>query len=270
MQHFKSAKRIVIKVGTSTLTYENGKTNIRRMAKLATVLSDLHNSGLEIVLVTSGAIGVGVGKLGLKKRPQDTPGRQAAATVGQCELMFIYDKLFGEFGQIIGQLLVTRSDIENGERRSNLFNTFEKLFEYGAIPIVNENDSVAVEEIVYGDNDSLSANVAKLVNADALIILTDIDGLFSGNPHEDEDAKLIPYVGEITDDILALAAPSSSKQGTGGMITKLQAAKLSTGAGIDTVVMNGADPADLYKLLDGRQTGTFFEGNSSAPVPEKP
>lgn len=262
MTNFKSAKRIVIKVGTSTLTYENGKTNIRRMARLATVLSDLHNSGLEIVLVTSGAIGVGVGKLGLKKRPQDTPGRQAAATVGQCELMFIYDKLFGEFGQIIGQLLVTRSDIENGERRDNLINTFEKLFEYGAIPIVNENDSVAVEEIVYGDNDSLSANVATLVRADALIILTDIDGLYSGNPHEDEEAKLIPYVDNITDEILALAAPSSSKQGTGGMITKLQAAKLATCAGINTVVMNGADPADIYKLLDGNQIGTFFKGLS--------
>lgn len=262
MTNFKSAKRIVIKVGTSTLTYENGKTNIRRMARLATVLSDLHNSGLEIVLVTSGAIGVGVGKLGLKKRPQDTPGRQAAATVGQCELMFIYDKLFCEFGQIIGQLLVTRSDIENGERRDNLINTFEKLFEYGAIPIVNENDSVAVEEIVYGDNDSLSANVATLVRADALIILTDIDGLYSGNPHEDEEAKLIPYVDNITDEILALAAPSSSKQGTGGMITKLQAAKLATCAGINTVVMNGADPADIYKLLDGNQIGTFFKGLS--------
>ncbi len=269
MSDFKAAKRIVIKVGTSTLTYENGKTNIRRMAKLAAVLSDLYNSGLEIVLVTSGAIGVGVGKLGLKVKPKDTPGRQAAATVGQCELMFIYDKLFGEYGRIIGQLLITRSDIENDERRDNLINTFEKLFEYDAIPIVNENDSVAVEEIVYGDNDSLSANVAKLVNADALIILTDIDGLFSGNPHEDGEAMFIPYVDEITDEILALAAPSSSEQGTGGMITKLHAAKLATCAGIDTVVMNGADPADIYKLLDGLQVGTFFKGQAPVPGAEK-
>jgi len=174
--------------------------------------------------------------------------------------MFMYDKLFGEYGQIVGQLLITRSDIENGERRTNLINSFEKLFEYGAIPIVNENDSVAVEEIVYGDNDSLSANVAKLVKADALIILTDIDGLYSANPHEDKDAKLIPVVEEITDEILALAAPSSSKQGTGGMITKLQAAKLATEAGIDTVVMNGSDPGEIYKLLDGEQVGTFFSG----------
>lgn len=212
MSSFKTAKRIVFKVGTSTLTYETGKINIRCMEKLAAVLSDLHNSGLEVVLVTSGAIGVGVGKLGLKERPKDTPGRQAAATVGQCELMFIYDKLFGEYGQIIGQLLITRSDIEHDERRTNLINSFEKLFEYGAIPIVNENDSVAVEEIVYGDNDSLSANVARLVKADALIILTDIDGFFSGDPQTDEHAKLIPYVDEITDELLALAEPSSSKR----------------------------------------------------------
>jgi glutamate 5-kinase len=264
MSNFESAKRIVVKVGTSTLTYDTGKTNIRRMARLATVLSDLHNSGLEIVLVTSGAIGVGAGKLGLKERPQDTPGRQAAATVGQCELMFIYDKLFGEYGQIIGQLLITRSDIENDERRINLINSFEKLFEYGAIPIVNENDSVAVEEIVYGDNDSLSANVARLVHADALIILSDIDGFFSGNPHENENAELIPYVEEITDELLALAAPSDSKQGTGGMITKLLAAKLATEAGIDTVVMNGEDPGDIYKLLDGLQIGTFFKGSEKS------
>lgn len=259
MSNLKDAKRIVFKVGTSTLTYETGKANIRRMSALAAVLSDLRNAGREVVLVTSGAISVGVGKLGLKKRPSDTPGRQAAATVGQCELMFMYDKLFGEYGNITGQLLITRSDIENGERRQNLVNTFEKLFEYGAIPIVNENDSVAVEEIVYGDNDSLSANVAKLVNADALIILSDIDGLFSGNPREDENAALITVVEDINEEILALAGPVGSRRGTGGMVTKLQAARLATQAGIDTVVMNGTDPSDIYKLLDGRQTGTFFK-----------
>ncbi len=259
MSNLKDAKRIVFKVGTSTLTYETGKANIRRMSALAAVLSDLRNAGREVVLVTSGAISVGVGKLGLKKRPSDMPSRQAAATVGQCELMFMYDKLFGEYGNITGQLLITRSDIENGERRQNLVNTFEKLFEYGAIPIVNENDSVAVEEIVYGDNDSLSANVAKLVNADALIILSDIDGLFSGNPREDEDATLITVVEDINEEILALAGPVGSRRGTGGMVTKLQAARLATQAGIDTVVMNGTDPSDIYKLLDGRQTGTFFK-----------
>lgn len=254
-----NVKRIVFKVGTSSLTYDTGKINLRRMSALARVLSDLKNSGKEVVLVTSGAIGVGVGKLGLSERPHDTPGRQAAATVGQCELMFIYDKFFSEFGNTIGQLLVTRDDFENEERRKNLHNSFMKLFEYGAIPIVNENDSVAVEEIVFGDNDSLSAHVAKLVEADALVILTDIDGLFSANPREDENASLICSVDKITDDILALAGGTGTSRGTGGMVTKLHAAQTATQAGIDTIVMNGSDPEDIYKLLDGRQTGTHFK-----------
>ena len=255
----KEINRIVVKVGTSTLTYDTGKINLRRMSKLAQVLSDLKNGGREIVLVTSGAIGVGVGKLGLKERPHDTPGRQAAATVGQCELMFLYDKFFGEFGNITGQLLVTRSDFENEERHRNLHNTFMKLFEYGAIPVVNENDSVAVEEIVFGDNDSLSAHVAKIVDADLLIILTDIDGLFSANPREDENAVLIHSVDRIDDDILALAGGTGTSRGTGGMVTKLHAAEIATEAGIDTVVMNGSDPEEIFKLLDGRQTGTLFK-----------
>lgn len=258
MVNRKEANRIVVKVGTSTLTYDTGKINIRRMSKLAQVLSDLKNGGKEVVLVTSGAIGVGVGKLGLKERPQDTPGRQAAATVGQCELMFLYDKFFSEYGNIIGQLLVTRSDFENDERHTNLHNSFMKLFEYGAIPVVNENDSVAVEEIVFGDNDSLSAHVAKIVDADLLVILTDIDGLFSANPREDENAVLIHNVDKIDAEILALAGGSGTSRGTGGMITKLHAAQIATEAGIDTVVMNGSDPEELYKLLDGRQTGTLF------------
>ncbi len=255
----KNVKRIVFKVGTSSLTYDTGKINLRRMSTLARVLSDLKNSGKEVVLVTSGAIGVGVGKLGLPERPHDTPGRQAAATVGQCELMFIYDKFFSEFGNTIGQLLVTRDDFENEERRGNLHNSFMKLFEYGAIPIVNENDSVAVEEIVFGDNDSLSAHVAKLVEADTLVILTDIDGLFSANPREDETASLICSVDRITDDILALAGGTGTSRGTGGMVTKLHAAQIATEAGIDTIVMSGSDPEDIYKLLDGRQIGTHFK-----------
>ncbi|MBE6820659.1 MAG: glutamate 5-kinase [Ruminococcaceae bacterium] len=258
MLNKKDIKRIVVKVGTSTLTYDTGKINLRRMSKLAQVLSDLKNAGIEIALVTSGAIGVGVGKLGLKERPQDTPGRQAAATVGQCELMFLYDKFFGEYGNITGQLLVTKDDFEDKERHRNLHNSFMKLFEYGAIPVINENDSVAVDEIVFGDNDSLSAHVAKIVDADTLIILTDIDGLFSANPREDENAVLIHCVDEITDDILALAGGSGTSRGTGGMITKLHAAQIATEAGIDTVVMNGSDPEEIYKLLDGRQIGTLF------------
>ena len=260
MENLKDAKRIVVKVGTSTLTYETGKTNIRRMKKLVEVLSDLKNSGMQIVLVTSGAIGVGVGKLGLAKKPQDTPGRQAAATVGQCELMFMYDKLFGEYGHTVGQLLITKSDVDSEERRKNLVNTFEKLFYYGAVPIVNENDSVAVDEIVYGDNDSLSAIVAKLVNADALIILTDIDGLYDDNPNENEDAKLISQVDEITDELIAVAGGHGSRFSTGGMVTKLHAAQIAMDAGIDTIVMNGAAPESIYKALDGKQIGTFFTG----------
>ena len=260
MAVLKDVKRLVVKVGTSTLTYDTGKTNIRRMHKLVSVLSDIVNSGIEVALVTSGAIGVGVGKLGLKERPSDISGRQAAATVGQCELMFMYDKLFGEYGHTVGQLLITKSDVDSEERRKNLVNTFEKLFYYGAVPIVNENDSVAVDEIVYGDNDSLSAIVAKLVNADALIILTDIDGLYDDNPNENEDAKLISQVDEITDQLIAVAGGHGSRFSTGGMVTKLHAAQIAMDAGIDTIVMNGAAPENIYKALDGKQIGTFFTG----------
>lgn len=260
MAVLKDVKRIVVKVGTSTLTYDTGKTNIRRMHKLVSVLSDIVNSGIEVALVTSGAIGVGVGKLGLKERPSDISGRQAAATVGQCELMFMYDKLFGEYGHTVGQLLITKSDVDSEERRKNLVNTFEKLFDYGAVPIVNENDSVAVDEIVYGDNDSLSAIVAKLVNADALIILTDIDGLYDDNPNENEDANLISQVDEITDELIAVAGGHGSRFSTGGMVTKLHAAQIAMDAGIDTIVMNGAAPESIYKALDGKQIGTFFTG----------
>lgn len=260
MAVLKDVKRLVVKVGTSTLTYDTGKTNIRRMHKLVSVLSDIVNSGIEVALVTSGAIGVGVGKLGLKERPSDISGRQAAATVGQCELMFMYDKLFGEYGHTVGQLLITKSDVDSEERRKNLVNTFEKLFDYGAVPIVNENDSVAIDEIVYGDNDSLSAIVAKLVNADALIILTDIDGLYDDNPNENEDAKLISQVEEITDELIAVAGGHGSRFSTGGMVTKLHAAQIAMDAGIDTIVMNGAAPESIYKALDGKQIGTFFTG----------
>ena len=260
MAVLKDVKRLVVKVGTSTLTYGTGKTNIRRMHKLVSVLSDIVNSGIEVALVTSGAIGVGVGKLGLKERPSDISGRQAAATVGQCELMFMYDKLFGEYGHTVGQLLITKSDVDSEERRKNLVNTFDKLFDYGAVPIVNENDSVAVDEIVYGDNDSLSAIVAKLVNADALIILTDIDGLYDDNPNENEDAKLISQVDEITDELIAVAGGHGSRFSTGGMVTKLHAAQIAMDAGINTIVMNGAAPESIYKALDGKQIGTFFTG----------
>ena len=258
----KNSKRMVVKVGTSTLTYPTGKTNLQIVDRLARVLSDLQNQGKEVVLVSSGAIGMAVGKLGLAKKPQETAKKQAVAAVGQCELMFMYDKLFSEYGNTIGQLLITRSDFESDERRANLSNSFEKLFEFGAIPVINENDSIAVEEIVFGDNDTLSAMVAKLVNADALIILSDIDGLYSGNPREDENAYLIPVVEEISDELMAIAGTKGSTRGTGGMVTKLHAAQIAMDAGIDTVVMNGAQPEDIYRLLDGRQIGTYFKAKA--------
>ncbi len=251
-------ERIVIKVGTSTLTYATGKANIRRMQSLVRTLADLHNSGCEIVLVTSGAIGVGVGKLGLKSRPETTPERQAAACIGQCELMFMYDKFFGELGCTVGQLLITKSDIENEERRTNLVNAFEHIFKYGAIPIINENDSVAVDEIVYGDNDNLSAQVAKLIKADKLIILTDTDGLFDKNPMEFDDAQLIPVIREINEEIEALAGGSGTNRGTGGMITKIHAAREATLSHIDTYIINGENPDDIYRLIEGHRVGTHF------------
>ncbi len=257
-----NVRRLVVKVGTSSLTYETGKLNLRRMRKLVTVLSDIVNSGIQVALVTSGAIGVGVGKLGLSERPADTPGRQAAAAVGQCELMFIYDKMFAEYSHTVGQILITKSDVENGERRTNLIATFENLFRFGALPVINENDSIATEEIVYGDNDSLSAIVAKLIQADALLILTDTDGLYNDNPTENPDANLIGVVEEITEDLYRIAGGHGSRFSTGGMVTKLDAAKIATDAGIDTVIMNGSNPEDLYKLLDGRQIGTLFVGKN--------
>lgn len=251
-------KRLVVKVGTSTLTYENGKTNIRRMSKLAEVLTDISNAGVEVVLVSSGAIGVGVQKLGLSKKPESTKGQQAAASVGQSELMFIYDKLFGEYNQNISQLLLTSEDIDNEKRRNNLLGTFEKLFEYGVIPIVNENDSTTTDEIEFGDNDTLSALTAKLVGADMLIILSDINGLYDKDPNKFEDAKIIKEVSEISENVYQMAGGAGSRMGTGGMVTKLNAAKIATAAHMDMIIMNGTDPTDIYKILDGQRVGTVF------------
>ncbi|MBR2590017.1 MAG: glutamate 5-kinase [Clostridia bacterium] len=252
-------KRLVVKVGTSTLTYENGKMNIRRMSKLAEVLSDIANSGVEVVLVSSGAIGVGVQKLGLSEKPKSTKGQQAAASVGQSELMFIYDKLFGEYNQNISQLLLTSEDIDNEKRRSNLLDTFEALFEFGVIPIVNENDSTTTDEIEFGDNDTLSSLTAKLVGADMLVILSDINGLYNKDPNRFEDAKIIHTVETVNDSIYEMAGGAGSRMGTGGMKTKLDAAVIATAAHMDMVIMNGSDPTDLYKVLDGEPVGTLFK-----------
>lgn len=254
----KQAKTIVFKVGTSTLTHESGKTNLKCMDELVTVLSDLMNEGRQVVLVTSGAIGVGVGKLGLPARPKDTAGKQAAATVGQCELMFMYDKFFAQYGHKVGQLLITKEDVDDPKRRGNLVQTFEKLFEFGAIPVINENDAVAVDEIVYGDNDSLSAVVATLIHADALVILTETNGLYTANPMKDPTARRIAQVTEITDEIRGCVSRDGTALGTGGMVTKLHAAEIATAAGVDTYVICGKDPRDIYRLMDGEDLGTHF------------
>ncbi len=251
--------RVVVKVGTSTLAHPNGRANLREMEHLVRVLADLMNRGIQVVLVTSGAIGIGVGKMGLCEKPKDTPGKQAAATIGQCELMFMYDKMFAEYGHKVGQLLITKQDVEDEERHRNLCATFEKLFEWGVIPVINENDAVAVEEIVYGDNDSLSAIVAVLVHADKLIILTDIDGLYDKNPSKHPDAVLIPVVEEITPAIRALAQGAGSNLGTGGMETKIKAADIACAQGIDTYVIAGKSAENINILLDGNAIGTHFK-----------
>ncbi len=251
--------RVVVKVGSSTLIHSSGKANLREIETLVRVLAELMNEGVQVVLVTSGAIGMGMGKLGLRERPKDTPGKQAAATVGQCELMYMYDKMFSEYGYKVGQLLITKSDVEDPERHGNLVATFEKLFAFSVVPIVNENDAVAVEEIVYGDNDSLSAIVAVLIGARALVILTDTDGLYSANPKKDGDARRIPEVERVTDEIRRLAGRDGGKLGTGGMETKVHAAQVATEAGIDTFVISGRPPQNIYRLMDGEDVGTHFK-----------
>lgn len=249
-------KRVIVKVGTSTLTHKTGKTNIARVAKLVSVLSDLHNMGHEVVLVSSGAIGIGTTKLGLKKKPSTTKGLQAAAAVGQSELMFLYDKFFSEYGIVVSQLLFTSNVLYN-DGKQHLIDTFNQLLEYGSIPIVNENDSVSIEELHNGDNDRLSALVATLIHADLLIMLTDTDGLYDSNPSENPDAKLIEFVEKITPEIES-AAGGAGEKGTGGFATKIKAAKIATGEGIPVIVMNGKKPTDIYKILDGKSIGTKF------------
>lgn len=250
--------RIVVKVGTSTLAHSTGHLNIRRVEELCRVLSDLKNAGHQVVLVSSGAIGMGVGKLGLKTRPTDMPGKQAAAAVGQCELMYTYDKLFGEYNHTVAQVLLTGEDVENPERRLNATNTLSRLLELGALPVINENDTVATHEIAVGDNDTLSAIVAEYVSADLLVLLTDIDGLYTTDPHKDKNAKLISRVEGVTDEILALAGGAGSSLGTGGMATKLRAAQMANAAGIDMVIANGDAPEVLYDIIDGKAVGTRF------------
>jgi len=250
--------RIVIKIGTSTLAHRSGHLNIRRIESLCKIISDLKNDDNEVVLVSSGAIGMGVGKLSLKKRPDDIPTKQAAAAIGQCELMYTYDKLFSEYRHTVAQILVTGSDIGCEERRQNFENTLNRLLELGALPIINENDTVATEEIVIGDNDTLAAIVAVSVKADLLVLLSDIDGLYTADPHKDKNAKLIERVDEITPEIVALGGGKGSELGTGGMATKIRAAQIATEKGCDMIIINGEKPELLYDIIDGNSVGTRF------------
>ena len=256
-QDITSSHRIVVKVGTSTLTYSTGKMNLRLMDKLARVLSDLRNSGKEIILVSSGAIGIAMGKLGLTKKPDDIKTKQAVAAVGQCELMYLYDKLFSDYNNTVAQILLTKDDIAIPRRKRNTQNTINALLEMGIIPVVNENDTVSVDEIEIGDNDTLSAVVADLLDADLLVLFSDIQGLYDSDPHVNPDAKLIERVYNVNE-VRKLAGGAGSKLGTGGMVTKLDAAEIATKAGINMIIANGQQIENLYDILDGKPIGTLF------------
>lgn len=263
-ENITQAKRIVIKVGTSTLTHENGKINLARVDKLSEVLSDLMNQGLEIILVTSGAVGLGMNKLKLDSKPKNVRERQAAAAVGQSELMHLYSKFFSEYGHIVGQILLTKDVIDHENSRLNVINTFETLLEKGIIPIVNENDSVSTDELEYndhhtfGDNDTLSAIVSSLINADLLILLSDIDGFYDDDPNLNKQAKLIHEVKKIDEEIKNSAKGVINNKGTGGMATKINAAKICLDAHIKMIIAQGKDPQILYNILKGEQVGTLF------------
>lgn len=250
--------RIVVKVGTSTLAHSTGRLNIRHVEELVKVLSDLKNAGHQIILVSSGAIGMGVGKLNLPGKPSDMPTKQAAAAVGQCELMYTYDKLFLQYSHTVAQVLLTGEDVDHPERRQNFENTMERLLELGALPVINENDTIATAEIKVGDNDTLGAIVACCVKADLLVLLSDIEGLYTADPRKDPEAKLIPVVEEVTPEIEALAGGVGSSLGTGGMATKLRAAKMVTAVGCDMVITNGEHPERLYDIAQGKDVGTRF------------
>ena len=253
-------QRIVVKIGTSTLAHHTGLLNIRRVEELCKVLSDLKNAGHEIILVSSGAIGMGVGKLSLAQRPSDIPTKQAAAAVGQCELMYTYDKLFAEHNHTVAQILLTAYDVDHPDRFENFKNTMHRLLELKALPIINENDTVATEELGIGDNDTLGAIVAVSMEADLLILLSDIDGLYTADPHTHPEATLIAEIPEITREIWDLAGGAGSSLGTGGMATKLQAASICTKSGCDMVIANGAEPAILYDIAEGKPVGSRFRG----------
>ncbi len=258
-RQLSKAKRIVVKVGTSTLTHKTGRLNIRRVETLVKTIADLQNAGYEMILVSSGAVGLGMSKLGLTEKPKETPMKQACAAVGQCELMYMYDNEFSKYSITVAQVLLTKYVLlEN--RRNNVENAMEKLISHGVIPVVNENDTVAIDELELevGENDSLAATVASVAKADLLVIMSDIDGLYNKDPHKYDDAVLIPVVEKIDDDIIALAGGAGSALGTGGMRTKIKAAQIAAEDGVSMVIMNGNDPQALYDLLNDKPVGTLF------------
>lgn len=271
MSYLKDKKRVVVKVGTSTLTHRTGRLNIRRVEGLVKNLADLQNAGHEIILVSSGAIGLGMSKIGLADRPKDTPTKQACAAVGQCELMYLYDKLFAEYSLNVAQFLLTKFVLLE-DRRQNVQNALERVIQLGVIPIVNENDTVAIDELELemGENDSLAATVAKIAGADLLIIMSDIDGLYDYDPRLDPDAKLIPVVEEINDDIRKLAGGAGTKMGTGGMITKINAAEIAVESGIDMIILNGKNPDNLYWLFETGKLGTRFKAKGCPAEKKEP
>ena len=250
--------RIVIKIGTSTLTHQGGFVNIRKFDALCRVISDIKNAGNEVILVSSGSIAMGVAKLNLGKRPDDIATKQACAAVGQCELMYLYDKRFAEYHHTVAQILLTAPDLSCEDRHAKFDNTMNRLLALGALPVINENDTVATEEIEFGDNDTLAARIAASVKADLLVLLSDIDGLFTGDPRLDKNATLIPEVHKLDDSIMALAGGAGTSRGTGGMQTKLRAARIACEAGCDMIITNGERPDDLYAILDNGAVGTRF------------
>ena len=264
MKKISERKRIVVKVGTSTLTHKTGRLNIRRVEQLVKTLADLYNAGHEVILVSSGAIGLGMGKLGLRERPKDTKGKQACAAVGQCELMYMYDNLFSNYSITVAQLLLTKYILLE-DRRTNVENSLETLLSMGVIPVVNKNDTVAIDELELevGENDSLAAIVATIAKADLFIMMSDIDGLFDKDPNSSDDAQMIPVVQEITDEIRGVAGGVTTNVGTGGMRTKIRAVEIAFESGIDVVLMNGKTPKKLYDLFEDKPVGTLFTKKDS-------
>ena len=265
-KYLKEKKKIVVKVGTSLLTYDNGKINLQRMEKLAMVLADLHNSGKEVILVSSGAVGVGVGMIGLEEKPEELVKKQALAAIGQVGLIRLYQKFFDEYSKTVAQVLLTRDGIENSLRRKNARNTLHQLLEMGIIPVVNENDTVITDEIEFGDNDTLSAAVATLVHADLLLILTDTDGVFTADPHIHQSAQKVPKVMNASADLKNVDLKGTSKMGSGGMASKIAAAELCREHNVDVVIADGNNPSTIMEVLAGKDLGTFFVSEATSQL----